>query len=247
MPRRGGRAGSGSKPRSPGCSPGARAGTGHRRSPRRSTGGLAGQQEHRRGADARDGPGRAAKEGAQGHTRPGKGRWRAPDLVRHELGEEKINQKWYGDGTEIATGEGKLQLDSVLDMGSRRIVGFALGEHHDAELAYGALAMAVAVRGGQVPGVILHTDQGSEYTRAGSGRPASGFPSPSPWAGPGRRWITRSSSPGTPPWSSSSGHGRGSPRRRRRGQRSPPGSRNTTTTAGTRRWAWSARWITSGP
>jgi hypothetical protein len=43
------------------------------------------------------------------------------------------------------TGEGKLQLDSVLDMGSRRIVGFALGEHHDTGLAYGALAMAVAV------------------------------------------------------------------------------------------------------
>ena len=55
-------------------------------------------------------------------------------------------------------------LASVLDMGSRRVLGFALGEHHDAQLAYGALAMAVAVRGGQVPGVILHTDQGSEYT-----------------------------------------------------------------------------------
>jgi putative transposase len=49
-------------------------------------------------------------------------------------------------------------------MGSRRIVGFALGGHHDAALAYGALAMAVAVRGGAVPGVVLHTDQGSEYT-----------------------------------------------------------------------------------
>jgi hypothetical protein len=43
-------------------------------------------------------------------------------------------------------------------MGSRRILGFSLGEHHDAELAYGALVMAVAVRGGQVPGVIMHTD-----------------------------------------------------------------------------------------
>jgi integrase-like protein len=77
---------------------------------------------------------------------------------------EGINQKWYGDGTEIPTGEGKLYLASVLDMGSRRVVGFALSEHHDAELAYGALAMAVAVRGGQVPGVIMHTDGGSEYT-----------------------------------------------------------------------------------
>jgi putative transposase len=53
---------------------------------------------------------------------------------------------------------GKLYLDSVLDMGSRRIVGFALGGHHDAALAYGALAMAAAVRGGAVPGVLFHTD-----------------------------------------------------------------------------------------
>jgi transposase InsO family protein len=97
-------------------------------------------------------------------TRPGKGRWRAPDLVKRDFPAEKINQKWFGDGTEIPTDEGKLYLASVLDMGSRRVLGFALGEHHDAELAYGALAMAVAVRGGQAPGVIFHTDQGSEYT-----------------------------------------------------------------------------------
>jgi putative transposase len=64
------------------------------------------------------------------------------------------------------TGEGRLYLASVLDMGSRRVLGFALSEHHDAGLAYGALAMAVAVRGGQVPGVIFHTDQGAEYTAA---------------------------------------------------------------------------------
>src|SRR5437868_15330475 len=97
-------------------------------------------------------------------TRPGKGRWRAPDLVKRDFPAAKLNQKWYGDGTEIPTGEGKLYLASALDMCSRRVLGFALGEHHNAALAYGALTMAVAVRGGQVPGVILHTDQGSEYT-----------------------------------------------------------------------------------
>ena len=106
-------------------------------------------------------------------TRPGKGRWRAPDLVKRDFPAAKINRKWYGDGTEISTGEGKLYLASVLDMGSRRVLGFALSEHHDANLAYGALAMAVAVRGGQVAGVILHTDQGSEYT-AGAFRGACG-------------------------------------------------------------------------
>lgn len=99
-------------------------------------------------------------------TRPGRGRWRAPDLVRRKFDSAQINRKWYGDGTEIVTDEGKLYLDSVLDMGSRRIVGFAMGEHHDADLAHASLAMAVAVRGGSaaVTGVILHTDQGSEYT-----------------------------------------------------------------------------------
>jgi transposase InsO family protein len=96
-------------------------------------------------------------------TRPGKGRWRAPDLVKRDFPAAKLNCKWYGDGTEIGTAEGKLYLASILDMGSRRVLGFALSEHHDAEVAYGALAMAVAVRGGAVPGVIFHTDQGSEY------------------------------------------------------------------------------------
>jgi putative transposase len=104
------------------------------------------------------------KKRRKSSTRPGKGRWRAPDQVKRKFAAGGINRRWYGDGTEIPTGEGKLHLDSVLDMGSRRIVGFALGARHDAALAYGALAMAVAVRGGAVPGVVFHTDQGSEYT-----------------------------------------------------------------------------------
>jgi putative transposase len=106
-------------------------------------------------------------------TRPGRGRWRAPDLIGRDFAAEQVNRKWYGDGTEIATGEGRLFLDSVLDMGSRRIVGFALGEHHDTALAYAALAMAVAVRGGKeaIAGVVFHTDQGSEYA-AGAFRAA---------------------------------------------------------------------------
>jgi len=100
-------------------------------------------------------------------TRPGRGRWRAPDLVGRDFPAVMINVKWYGDGTDIDTDEGKLYLASVLDAASRRILGFALSEHHDAELAYSALVMAVAVRGGHVPGVIMHTDQGSEYIAAG--------------------------------------------------------------------------------
>ncbi len=85
-------------------------------------------------------------------TRPGKGRWRAPNLVKRDFGADRINHKWYGDGTAIPTGEGKLDLDSVLDMGSRHIVGFAVGEHHDAALSTAALQMAVAVRAGRPAG-----------------------------------------------------------------------------------------------
>jgi transposase InsO family protein len=109
-------------------------------------------------------------------TRQGRGRWRAPDLIGRNFATDRLNHKWYGDGTEIPTDEGKLYLDSVLDMGSRRIVGFALGEHHDADLAQAALQMAVAVRGGKeaLSQVLMHTDQGSEYTarnfRAACGR-----------------------------------------------------------------------------
>jgi putative transposase len=111
---------------------------------------------------------RPGRKGRKGTTRPGKGRWRAPDLVGRKFAAGGINRRWYGDGTEIPAGEGKLYLDSVLDMASRRILGHALGEHHDAELACGALAMAVAVRGGSanVAGAVFHSDQGSEYTAA---------------------------------------------------------------------------------
>jgi putative transposase len=99
-------------------------------------------------------------------TRPGRARWRAPDLVRRQFSAAAVNQMWFGDGTEIPTDEGKLYLDSVLDIGSRRIVGFALDEHHDVDLACAALQMAVAVRGGReaVAKVIFHSDQGGEYT-----------------------------------------------------------------------------------
>lgn len=62
------------------------------------------------------------------------------------------------DLTEIPTGEGTLYLASILDLNSRRCVGYALGVHHDAELAAAALCVAIAVRGGDVAGVVFHTD-----------------------------------------------------------------------------------------
>ena len=67
------------------------------------------------------------------------------------------------------------------------------------------------------------------------------------WAGPARRWTTRSSSPGTPRWSSSCAGSSSSPPRPRPGPGSRPGSRSTTATGGTPHWACAARWTTNAP
>jgi transposase InsO family protein len=97
-------------------------------------------------------------------TRPDKAAPPVPDLVKRDFTAPAINLKWCGDLTEVPTDEGKLYLATVEDLASRRIVGFGLSEHHDAELATSTLKMAVAVRGGDVAGTIFHTDRGSEYT-----------------------------------------------------------------------------------
>ncbi len=92
---------------------------------------------------------------------------KAPDLLRRDFSPPaRPNVRWVGDLTEIPNEEGPLYLATVLDLHARRVVGFALGEHHNAELAKAALCMAIAVRGGQVAGVVFHSDQGGEYTGA---------------------------------------------------------------------------------
>jgi transposase InsO family protein len=100
----------------------------------------------------------------KGLTRPDKAAVPFPDLIRRDFNAPAPNVKWCGDMTEIPTLEGRLYLADVEDLFSRRIVGFALSEHPDAELAKAALQTAVAVRGGTVAGVIFHSDRGSTYT-----------------------------------------------------------------------------------
>ena len=108
--------------------------------------------------------GRSPKRKRRSLTRPDKAAAPIPDLVRRDFRAAAINQKWCGDLTEIPCVEGKLYLATVEDLASRRLAGFALGEHHDASLAKAALCMAAAVRGGDVAGVIFHSDKGGEYT-----------------------------------------------------------------------------------
>ena len=107
--------------------------------------------------------GRSPKRTRRSLTRPDKAAAPIPDLVRRDFSAETPDQRWCGDLTEIPTDEGRLYLATVLDLASRRLPGFALGEHHDSALAKAALCMAAAVRGGDVDGVIFHSDKGGEY------------------------------------------------------------------------------------
>jgi putative transposase len=95
-------------------------------------------------------------------TGPGR-RLAAPDLVRRDFTAEEPDLVRAGDMTEIETGEGTVCLATVIDLFSRRLLGCARGERHDADLVVASLDMAAATRGGDVRGVIMHTDRGSEY------------------------------------------------------------------------------------
>ena len=99
------------------------------------------------------------KRKRRGLTKADRRARKPPDRLRRDFAPPPaINQRWTSDLTEVATGEGVLYLASILDLHSRRAVGYALGEHHDADLAAAAVQVAIAIRGGDVAGVVLHTD-----------------------------------------------------------------------------------------
>ena len=86
-----------------------------------------------------------------------------PDLIGRRFAPGEPDVAWVGDITYIATGEGWLYLASVLDLGSRRWLGYSMADHMRTELVCDALDMAVATRGGQVNKIIFHGDRGSQY------------------------------------------------------------------------------------
>lgn len=89
-----------------------------------------------------------------------------PDLVKREFAPGEPDRVWVGDISYIPTGEGWLYLASVVDLGSRRWLGYAMADHMRTELIIDALDMATAVRGGQTDGIIFHGDRGSQYMSA---------------------------------------------------------------------------------
>jgi putative transposase len=88
----------------------------------------------------------------------------APDLVDRHFNPDAPNMVWAGDITYVRTWEGWLFLATVIDLYSRRVIGWALAEHLRTSLVADALTMAVATRGGDVAGVIFHSDRGCQYT-----------------------------------------------------------------------------------
>ncbi len=86
------------------------------------------------------------------------------NLLTEEGDPSRPNQAWSGDFTYIWTQEGWLYLASVMDLYSRRIVGWAFGKQATKELVIQALDMGVTHRK-PWPGLIFHSDKGSQYTR----------------------------------------------------------------------------------
>ena len=91
----------------------------------------------------------------------------APDLVKREFTANGPNRLWVADMTYVPTWAGFIYLAVVLDVWSRRIVGWAIGEQMSAELVLAALNMALQQR--KPDGVIHHSDQGSQYTSVAFG------------------------------------------------------------------------------
>ena len=86
----------------------------------------------------------------------------ANDLVNRRFQATAPNQLWVADMTYVPTWMGFLYLAVVIDVWSRRVVGWAMGERMTADLVLAALNMALEQR--KPKGVIHHSDQGSQYT-----------------------------------------------------------------------------------
>lgn len=95
-------------------------------------------------------------------TRRDRSRQPAPDLVRRSFTATRPNELWVADITYIRTDAGYLFLAAILDVFSRRVIGWAMDTHMRTELVMEALRMALQQR--RPTNVIHHSDQGSQYT-----------------------------------------------------------------------------------
>lgn len=106
-----------------------------------------------------------ARKRSVGLTKAGQSAYFVPNRLQQDFHATRKNEKWVTDTTYIPTREGWLYLVSVMDLFSRQVVGWAMGEHHDADLATSALDMAIG-RARPGAGLIVHSDRGSEFANA---------------------------------------------------------------------------------
>jgi len=90
---------------------------------------------------------------------------KAADLVKRIFGPGvvEVDRIWAGDITYIRTWEGWMYLATVIDLASRKVVGWAMADHMRASLVCDALRMAIGLRQ-PPPGLIFHSDRGTQYT-----------------------------------------------------------------------------------
>lgn len=88
-----------------------------------------------------------------------------PHLLRRDFSVGAVNRYWAADLTYVRTQEGWLYLAVVMDLGSRRIIGWAMSGRPDTDLVVRALEMAILQRP-PVPGLVHHSDRGVHYTNA---------------------------------------------------------------------------------
>jgi transposase InsO family protein len=86
----------------------------------------------------------------------------APNLLGRQFTAEAPDRVWLADLSYIATDEGWLYLAAVLDLYTRRVVGWAMADHLGHELALAALDMAIECQR-PAPGLIAHSDRGAQY------------------------------------------------------------------------------------
>jgi len=90
----------------------------------------------------------------------------AENILNQEFTAQQLNKKWVSDVTFIPTKNGWLYLAAIMDLCSRLIVGWSMGNKNSSELIENALKMASSNRGDVINGVLLHSDQGRQYASA---------------------------------------------------------------------------------
>ncbi|MGH9298255.1 MAG: IS3 family transposase [Acidimicrobiales bacterium] len=96
------------------------------------------------------------------HDDPRRPRPAATDLIGRNFSTGEPNRRYVGDITYVPTGEGWLFLATTLDLGSRRLAGWAMADHMRSKLVADALTAALELRG-SLAGSIFHSDRGSQY------------------------------------------------------------------------------------